>query len=115
MVWTAPYGIALCQNEVVEISDKGAVRGADYPHWHGYVEAFCSVARGRCRRAAGAAPEAATRRCVSVFREATTGRYRDGGLRCFALLGARAAQAGSSGEVDSASARQGLRQAQQER
>ncbi len=45
MVWTAPYGIALCQNEVVEISDKGAVRGPDYPHWNGYVEAFFSVAR----------------------------------------------------------------------
>src|ERR1700682_5301508 len=41
----------LCQNEVVAISDKGAVREADYPHWHGYVEAFFSAARGGCRRA----------------------------------------------------------------
>jgi hypothetical protein len=46
MVWTAPYGIAMCQNEVVEISDKGAVREPDYPHWNGYVEAFFSAARG---------------------------------------------------------------------
>jgi hypothetical protein len=29
MVWTAPYGISLCQNEVVAISDKGAVREPD--------------------------------------------------------------------------------------
>ena len=28
----------MCQNEVVEISDKGAVREADYPHWNGYVK-----------------------------------------------------------------------------
>jgi hypothetical protein len=46
MVWTAPYGIAMCQNEVVEISDKGAVREPDYPHWNGYVEAYFSAARG---------------------------------------------------------------------
>jgi len=44
MVWTAPYGIAMCQNEVVEISDKGAVREPDYPNWNGYVEAFFSAA-----------------------------------------------------------------------
>jgi hypothetical protein len=46
MVWTAPYGIALCQNEVVEISDKGAVREPDYPPWNGYVEAYFSAAWG---------------------------------------------------------------------
>jgi hypothetical protein len=36
----------LCQNEVVEISDKGAVRGPDYPNWNGYVEAYFSAAWG---------------------------------------------------------------------
>src|ERR1700750_852675 len=115
MVWTAPYGIALCQNEVVEISDKGAVRGPDYPHWNGYVEAFFSVARGRCRRAAGVAPEAAAQWWGGIFRQATADGDRDGGLRRFAFLGAGTAQAGSRGEADGAAARQGLRQAQQER
>src|SRR5258705_4883694 len=33
----------MCQNEVVEISDKGAVREPDYPNWNGYVEAYFSV------------------------------------------------------------------------
>jgi hypothetical protein len=28
------------QNEVVSISDKGAVRGPHYPNWNGYVEAY---------------------------------------------------------------------------
>ena len=61
MVWTAPYGIKLCQIEVVEISDKGAVRGKDYPNWNGYVEAFFSIARGGFGRAASATPEVAAR------------------------------------------------------
>src|SRR6476661_2885059 len=29
---------------LLQISDKEAVRGTDYPHWHGYVEAYFSVA-----------------------------------------------------------------------
>src|SRR5476649_1979937 len=36
-----------------------SVREPDYPNWNGYVEAFFSTARGRCRRAAGTAQEAA--------------------------------------------------------
>ena len=41
-----PLRHQLCQNEVVEISDKGAVREPDYPHWNGYVEAYFSAAWG---------------------------------------------------------------------
>src|SRR5258706_15883312 len=41
-----PLRHRMCQNEVVEISDKGAVREPDYPHWNGNVGAFFSVARG---------------------------------------------------------------------
>ena len=40
MVWTAPYGIVLCQNQVVANLNKGAVREPDYPNWNGYVEAL---------------------------------------------------------------------------
>src|ERR1700687_6344666 len=105
----------LCQNEVVAISDKGAVREPDYPHWHGYVEAFFSAARGGCGRAAGVAPEAAAQRGVGVFCQAAANRCRDGGLRRGALLGTGAAQARPRGEADGAAAREGLRQAQQER
>src|ERR1700686_4420911 len=41
-----PLRHQLCQNEVVQISDKGAVRGPDYPHWNGYGEAYFSAAWG---------------------------------------------------------------------
>src|SRR3981081_4599037 len=93
MVWTAPYGIECARMRLLQISDKGAVREPDYPHWNGYVEAFFSAARGRCRRAAGVAPEAAARRAFGVFCQVAAIRYRDGGLRRGALLGARATQA----------------------
>jgi hypothetical protein len=46
MVWTAPYGISCARMRLLRISDKGAVREPDYPHWNGYVEAFFSVAWG---------------------------------------------------------------------
>jgi hypothetical protein len=46
MVWTAPYGISCARMRLLQISDKGAVRGPDYPHWNGYVEAFFSAAWG---------------------------------------------------------------------
>jgi hypothetical protein len=46
MVWTAPYGISCARMRLLQISDKGAVREPDYPHWNGYVEAFFSAARG---------------------------------------------------------------------
>src|ERR1700692_3164331 len=105
----------MCQNEVVEISDKGAVREPDYPNWNGYVEAYFSAARGGCRGAAGAAQEAATQPGAGVFCQAAANRYRDGGVRGGALLGAGVAQARPRGEVDGAAAREGLRQAQQER
>jgi hypothetical protein len=46
LVWTAPYGISCARMRLLEISDKGAVRGPDYPNWNGYVEAFFSAAWG---------------------------------------------------------------------
>src|SRR6266702_698440 len=53
-----PLRHQLCQNEVVEISNKGAVRGADYPHWNGYVEVYFSAAWGGCGGTAGVAQTA---------------------------------------------------------
>src|SRR5258706_9864906 len=46
MGWTAPYGIECARMRLLQISDKGAVREPDYPHWNGYVEAFFPAARG---------------------------------------------------------------------
>ena len=46
MVWTAPYGISCARMRLLQISDKGAVREPDYPHWNGYVEEFFSAAWG---------------------------------------------------------------------
>src|ERR1700739_3721945 len=31
---------------LLQISDKGAVRDEDYPHWYGYVEAYFCAAWG---------------------------------------------------------------------
>src|SRR5260221_13123103 len=75
-----PLRHRLCQNEVVEISDKGLIREPDYPHWNGYVEANFSAARGGCRRAAGVVQEAAARRGICVFCQDAPSRDRDGGL-----------------------------------
>src|SRR5258708_27938794 len=110
-----PLRHRLCQNEVVEISDKGAIRGPDYPHWNGYVEAYFSAARGGCRRATGVAQEAAAQRGIGVFCQAAANRDRDGGLWRGTLLGAGVAQARPRGEADRAAAREGLREAHQER
>ncbi|MBB6486891.1 hypothetical protein GGD46_004190 [Rhizobium lusitanum] len=33
-----PNGIEMCQSELLTISNEGAVRGSDYPYWHGYVK-----------------------------------------------------------------------------
>src|SRR5260221_6038259 len=110
-----PLRHRLCQNEVVEISDKGAIRGPDYPHWNGYVEAYFSAARGGCRRATGGAQEAAAQRGIRAFCQAAAKRDRDGGLCGGTLMGAGVAQARPRGEADRAAAREGLRQAQQER
>src|SRR5450631_2949201 len=115
MVWTAPYGIECARMRLLQISDKGAVREPDYPHWDGYVEAFFSAAWGGCRRAAGAAQEAAAQGDVGVFRQAAADRDRDGGLRGLALLGTRVGSARPHGEADRAATREALHQAQQER
>src|SRR6185437_13652131 len=99
---------------LLQISDKGAVREPDYPNWNGYVEAFFSASRGGCRRAAGAAQEAAAQGGVGVFCQAAADRDRDGGVRSGALLGAGAAGTWPRGEADGAAACEALRQAQQE-
>src|SRR4029453_18193762 len=46
MGWTAPTA-SMCQNEVVEISDKGAVREPDYPNWNGYASHYWARELGR--------------------------------------------------------------------
>src|SRR3977135_1773433 len=108
-----PLRHRMWQNGVVEISDKGAVRGPDYPHWNGYVEAYFSAARGRFSRAAGAAPEAAAQPVIGVFCQAAADGYRNGGMRRGTLLGAGAGKARPRGEADRAATCEGLRQAQQ--
>jgi len=40
MVWDGPYGIAMCQNEVVANLRQGAVREPEYSNRKGYVEAL---------------------------------------------------------------------------
>src|SRR5262245_42403640 len=51
-----PPTASLCQNEVAQISNKGAVHERDYPHWGGHVQACFSgawgspPARGRLER-----------------------------------------------------------------
>src|SRR3984893_15409698 len=115
MVWTAPYGISCARMRLLQISDKGAVREPDYPHWNGYVEAFFSAAWGGCRRAAGVAQEVAARPGIGVFCQAAADRYRNGGVRRGPLLGAGVAQARPRGEADRAATGEALRDAQQER
>src|SRR6266851_5715947 len=100
---------------LLKISDKGAVREPDYPNWNGYVEAFFSAAWGGCRRAAGVAQEAAAQPSIGVFCQAAADRDRNGGVRGFALLGAGVGPVRPRGQADGAAAREGLRQAQQER
>src|SRR5439155_14732818 len=100
---------------LLQISDKGAVREPDYPHWNGYVEAFFSAAWGGCRRAAGFAQEVAAQRGIGVFCQAAADRDRNGGVRRGPLLGAGVAQTRPRGEADRAAAREALRQAEQER
>src|SRR5206468_4529958 len=100
MVWTAPYGISCARMRLLQISDKGAVRGPDYPHWNGYVEAFFSAAWGGCRRAAGFAQEVAAQRGIGVFCQAAADRDRNGGVRRGPLLGAGVAQTRPRGEAD---------------
>src|ERR1700675_3183493 len=115
MGWTAPYGISCARMRLLQISDKGAVREPDYPNWNGYVEAFFSAARGGCRRAAGVAQEAAAQPGGGGFCQVAADGDRNGGVRRGPLLGAGVAQARPRGEADGAAAREGLRQAQQER
>src|SRR6267154_5458345 len=54
-----PPTASMCQNEVVAISNEGAVHGEAYPNWYGHVEASLSAAWCQRSRGAGASPEAA--------------------------------------------------------
>src|SRR6476660_4248440 len=85
-----PPTASMCQNEVVEISDKGAVREPDYPNWNGYVEAYFSSAWGGCVGAAGVAQATGAQANAGIFCRAAADRDRDGGLRELTLLGTRA-------------------------
>src|SRR5258708_7999944 len=114
MVWTAPYGISCARMRLLEISDKGAVREADYPHWNGYVEAFFSAAWGRCGGAGGVAQATWAQGGGGFFCRAAADRGRDGGLRRGALLRTRAGRTGAPSEADRAPKRQALRQTQHE-
>src|SRR5258708_34665288 len=87
MGWTAPYGISCARMRLLQISDKGAVREPDYPHWNGYVEAFFSAAWGRCGGAGGVAQATWAQGDGGFFCRAAADRGRDGGLRRGALLG----------------------------
>ena len=90
-----PPTASMCQNEVVEISSKGAVHGQDYPHWHRHFEECFSTARGR-RSGAGcvAAQAAGGGRSLAFFRKLEPTLDRPGGLRRRPLLGTGAGEAG---------------------
>src|SRR5579871_4964278 len=87
MGWTAPKA-SMCQNEVAKISDRGAVRGRDYPNWHRHVEALFSAAWRKRDGAGGIAEEVAAQRITAVFGKAASDGDRPGSVRRFALLGA---------------------------
>jgi len=69
-------------------SIKGAARGANYPHRHGYVKERFSTAWRRCSGEARASQEADTPRNGSFFREAATHHCRHRGMRQLTSLGA---------------------------
>jgi transposase len=68
-------------------SIKGAARGANYPHRHGYVKERFSTAWRRCSGEASAAQEVDAPRDDSVFRKAATHPRRYRGMRQFTSLG----------------------------
>src|SRR5882757_4231804 len=57
----------MCQNEVVAISNEGAVRGEAYPNWYGHVEASLSAAWCERSGGAGASPEVRRKEMVAFF------------------------------------------------
>src|SRR2546430_5691951 len=97
----------MCQNEVVEISDKGAVREPDYPNWNGYVEAYFSAAWGCCRRAGGGAQAAPAQGRAGGFCQTAADRERGGGVRRGPLLAAGDAHARPRREAAGAATREG--------
>jgi hypothetical protein len=56
-----PNGIEMCQSESLTISNKGAVRGSDYPYWHGYVKARLSI----CMASTPPSNRSCARRCAA--------------------------------------------------
>ena len=68
-------------------SIKGAARGANYPHRHGYVKERFSTAWRRCSGEGSAAQEVDAPGNGSVFRKAATHRRRYRGMRQFTSLG----------------------------
>lgn len=80
-------GIEMCQSESLTISNEGAVRGRDYPYWHGYVKARLSIAWRQRRRATDTAQEDAPQGDVGLLCALPTYRDCDRSLRCFVSLG----------------------------
>src|SRR5260370_27714410 len=74
----------------LQISTKGAVRGPDYSHWHGYVEANLSAAWGGPLRARGSAQEASAQGGSGAFCCPGTDGCWDRGVWRLAFLGRRA-------------------------
>src|SRR5579862_7052018 len=115
MVWTAPDGIDVpwwsCQRTTRE-----AVRGTCYSHFHRYVEEPVSASRRGCGRTGGCSQAAEAGSGAGVLRQAVcAGDGWPGGVRRGALLGAAVGEAGARGEAHRAAAREGVRQAGQER
>src|SRR5262245_41637325 len=55
-----PPTASMCQNEVVRSQARETVHGRCYSHWYGYVQECFSTAWSGWKRAACAAPEAAS-------------------------------------------------------
>src|SRR6266404_2426563 len=82
-----PPTASMCQDEVVAISNEGAVRGKAYPSWYGHLEA--SLPAAWCQRSGGggASREAAAEADGGVFPAAGADGGGDRGLRWGAPLG----------------------------
>jgi len=74
-----PLRHQLCQNELLQISDKGAVRGPDYPNGMDTSKHIFSC-MGLMLPSSGVAQEAAAQPGAVVFCEVAADRYRNGGV-----------------------------------
>src|ERR1700712_253896 len=109
MGWTAPERHLHARIRLLSSSSEEAVHGRDYNDWAGFGEARVSGSWHRRRRPGHGAAAASPRRVAEVFREAALLLGWHGGLRHFALLGARNRSARAYGEDDAASLREALR------